>query len=95
MGNDISFGEKLEIALREKLGKRLSGHKRIANIAYREYKDELSELIWSESSKESRNININKIIDGKTKRIDFRWIPIICKFTGKDANYYFLNNNGN
>lgn len=58
-----------------------------ANNGKRMTQDELASYIWPSSSKESRNININKLINGRTKRVDIDAIKTICKTTGVDANF--------
>jgi hypothetical protein len=61
-----------------------------ANIGQRKRKKDLARLLWPDSSYESQDVNMSKLINGKTKRIDPGWVNIIADFCGVDANFLFL-----
>ena len=52
---------------------------------------ELGEMLWPDSTRESMVQNVQKLFAGKTKRIEFEWIPIICKWLDVTPNELFEN----
>jgi len=50
---------------------------------------EVGKELFPESSIESQQINLSKLITGKTKRISVITVQRICKKLGVDANFLF------
>jgi len=73
--------EKLRIT--EALGKFAQKHGR------RMTQDELAKYIYPESSVNSRNVNIAKLKNGKTKRVSITTVKRLCEKLDVDANFLF------
>ncbi len=47
----------------------------------------LAEKLWPESTHGVRKVNLSRLINGHTQRIEINQIRIICEELGVDANY--------
>jgi hypothetical protein len=54
-------------------------------------KTELGLKLWPDSSRESMLINTAKLFNGRTKRIEFDWVGIICEWLQCEPNDLFEN----
>ncbi|NQU54074.1 MAG: hypothetical protein HQ522_16215 [Bacteroidetes bacterium] len=54
-------------------------------------KIQLAEKLWPGSSRDTQQMNISNLLNGKTKRVDIQWIPIICEELGCTPNFLFKN----
>lgn len=52
-------------------------------------KKELATLLWPESSAVAQQVNMTKLCNGTTRRVEVKQIEILCKELGCDANYLF------
>lgn len=52
-------------------------------------KTEIAARLWPKSSLLTRRQNMTNLCSGNTCKVNPKWIKIICKMTGCDANFLF------
>jgi hypothetical protein len=52
-------------------------------------KIQIAEKLWPGSSRKTQQMNIANLIDGKTKRVDIEWIPILCDILECTPSFLF------
>jgi hypothetical protein len=55
----------------------------------KDVKQQLAQALWPELGYAGRTVNINNLCSGKTKRIDPKWVPIVCSLCGVSADWLF------
>lgn len=50
---------------------------------------EVAKMIFPDSSTEAQRLNMSKLVNGITKRVDVPMVRRICKELGVDANFLF------
>ncbi len=60
-----------------------------ARIGKKVKDQDVAEMLFPDSSIEARRLNMSKLVNGETKRVDVPMIQRICKELGVDANFLF------
>ena len=52
-------------------------------------KKDIAARLWPDRTPEAQQVNMTKLLKGKTARIDPDWIGIICEMTGVSSDFLF------
>ena len=52
-------------------------------------KKEIAARLWATSNKQTRQVNMTNLLNGRTKKINFEWVIIICTMLDCTADYLF------
>lgn len=52
-------------------------------------KKDIAARLWPDRTPEARQVNMTKLLTGKTLRIEPGWVEIICEMTGVSADFLF------
>lgn len=52
-------------------------------------KKDIAARIWPDGTPEARQVNMTKLLKGRTLRIEPEWVKIICEMTGVSADFLF------